>query len=97
MSMEKFKKDEVSKKSDQHKDFLRLQAEVQNLKDYQLPQLTLKHSKLEEIASGEMINEVKNALSKMFESKITDVEFNLNNKIVGHYLSELLRIIGYQN
>ena len=42
-----------------------------------------------------MINEVKNALSKMFESKITDVEFNLNNKIVGHYLSELLSIIGY--
>jgi hypothetical protein len=32
----------------------------------------------------ELINEVKNAMTKLVDDKINDIEFNLNNKIVNN-------------
>ena len=34
------------------------------------------------LASLDMIQEVKQAMTKLIENKIADLEFNLNNKIV---------------
>lgn len=80
--VEKQMKEDAQKRQDQSKDLTRVMTELEKLKEYQLPSLNTSSAANSGGSSSEMIEDVKKTMQKLIDDKMTDLEFNLNNKVI---------------